>query len=56
MKFFTNEGEERANCLARVRDENAGAIFYQQIKYRGAASKNFVTTKFYAEPNPQVSL
>jgi len=45
--------EREAKHLRALRgDLNAGAMFCQQAKPRGAASKNFTTVKFYAEPNP----
>lgn len=41
--------EERVNCFTRAREENAGAIFRQKTKSRGAAQANFCVDKSLVE-------
>jgi len=46
---------EQCACAHCARESNAGAMFRQRAKPRGAASRNFLTKKFHAEPIPAES-
>ena len=45
----------KAVFVCRRWDLKATALLSQQAKWRGTASKNFATAKFYAEPRPTLS-
>lgn|GEM_PF-2916561 len=53
--FVSTIAFEQRACAHCAWESNAGAVFRQRAKPRGAASRNFLTKKFHAEPIPAES-